>query len=248
MDYLPLSEAADRLSKERRYTIAKARKVLIASFMDELAFPVCREWWGMVTCDYQSFALPSRNDVPVPRDFWRMEHAKSFHHPDGYLPTGSWGRWRKVCDFDKAICLTGDTAIYRYPELFDFVGHRTSPVTIETKAIDVRLFPTDLERICKDRQHKALLRRIERRPSVPAGNLTKSDSEKIWASMIVYGLEAGDRLDIASDRRRVLEFVQEIASNESVEALISERVMRRMADRIVEAANERIVSRGPPTS
>lgn len=249
IDFVPLPAAVEEIATRGNVTSNVAREAIIATFMDAQATAICDAYWRTATVGGQPLQGPAPDENAVPADFWHLSHAR--HAPeDGWLvPSGYSGVWSETASFRSEICLSAEWAAVRYPEFPDLRRFGSQPVDIQTCAMDVRICRADIEALIQrgkgQRRFEAIIKRAQRKPSIAQGNLSKSDSERLWARLCCNFLMIAQLEDLASNPDKILEVVRATAHNVSYDGLVSDRMMRRIAALIAEEAQMLAEKRGP---
>lgn len=250
MDAMPLRAAVEQIHSRSHVTREVARRALIATFMEGEATAICDAYWRNAVVDGRPLPAPAPEENAVPADFWHLNHAELAPDESGYVTSGYSGRWGEIADFRTEICLSGNWASIRFPEFEELRVLGGQPVNIENCAMDVRIFPVDLdaliERGKKRGKFEALLKRAARKPAIVQGNLSKSDAERLWARLCCNFLTLSQQSELASNPDKILEAVRSTAAHVGENEAVSDRMMRRIADMIAEEAQRLAERSGPP--
>lgn len=255
-DWVSMADAVAELVRGKKLTERMARKVIIASLIDERLWAAADSYWRDSTPAISGRARERgehvQDDCCVPSDFWRMEHAQHFDRRcnGSERPTGSWGYWgpEGTNQFATQIVLTGFAAGDRYPDFRELIEEGSSTVTLEWTAIGVALSAVDLERLMQSGSFSALLRRVERRPSVRWGNVSRSDAFRVIARCCATFLTIAEQEELAANPSRLLQAFQNVAGTSAENAAISDRVLRGFADQVASEARQlaQIASQSAP--
>jgi hypothetical protein len=250
MEFLPLPAAVKEIAARSVVTEAVARGVLIATFMTGQATAVCDAYWRRAIVGGRALPSPAPDEDGVPADFWHLNHANVPPVDADYVTSGYSGQWSATANFTNEFCLSSEWASLRFPEFTELRQYGSQPVDIQFCAMDVRICPADLEAIIergkRQRQFDALIKKANRKPSITHGNLSKSDSERLWARLCCNFLFLSHQHQLATNPDKVLDLVRSTVSNVSEESAVSDRMMRRIADLIAEEALRIAGRRGPP--
>lgn len=113
MDFVPLAQAVAEIASRKRVTEAAARKVLVATFTDGCAAPICDAFWRRAFVRGEVIEGPAPDENAVPADFWHLNHADVVPRANGLMPSGRWGGWDKSAEFHIEQCFTGFAAASR---------------------------------------------------------------------------------------------------------------------------------------
>lgn len=247
---MPLRAAVEQIHARNAVTRDVARRALIATFMEGEATAICDAYWRNAIVEGRPLPAPAPEDNAVPADFWHLNHAELSPDEPGFVTSGYSGRWGEIADFRTEICLSSNWASIRFPEFEDLRALGGQPVDIEICAMDVRIFPVDLdaliERGKKRGKFEALLKRAGRKPAIVRGNVSKSDSERLLARLCCNFLIVAQQHQPASNPEKVLEMVRSTAANAGQDAAVSDRMMRRIANMIADEAQRLAERSGPP--
>lgn len=246
MDFVPLVQAVAEIASRKGVTEAAARRVLVATFMDGGATPICDAFWRRALVRGEVIEGPAPDENAVPADFWHLNHADMIPRAKGLIPSGRWGWWDASADFHIEECFTGFAAASRYPDIEGLRRYGSEPVTVQMSAMDVRICQADVDAIIRRGGFSALLKRVERRPAITTGNLTKSDAERLWAKVCCNFLWVGGASQIAQHPDKLLKAVRSTSETVSEDQAVSDKVMRRMAELIAEEAAKLAYRQGPP--
>jgi hypothetical protein len=246
MDFVPLVQAVAEIASRKGVTEAAARRVLVATFMDGGATPICDAFWRRAFVRGEVIEGPAPDENAVPADFWHLNHAEMIPRANGLIPSGRWGWWERSANFHIEECFTGFAAASRYPDLEGLGRYGSEPVTVQMSAMDVRICQADVDAIILRGGFSALLKRVERRPSITTGNVTKSDAERLWAKVCCNFLWVGGASEIAHNPDKLLKAVRSTSETVSEDQAVSDKVMRRMAELIAEEAAKLAYRQGPP--
>jgi hypothetical protein len=239
-DFVPLPAAVEEIAARSAVTPTAARKALIATFITRRAVAICDAYWRTATVGGRALQGPAPDESAVPADFWHLDHA-NLSRDDGWLvPSGYLGKWNDTANFQSEICLSAEWAADRYPEFPDLRHLGGRPVEFQTCAMDVRICSADIDALVErgktPRQFEALLKEARRKASIAQGNLSKSDSERLWARLCCNFLTLSQQWEIASNPDKILERVRSTCSRVSEDEQVSDRMMRRIADLIADEA------------
>lgn len=182
-DFLGLNTAAEMVSTECKYTIPRARRIVIATLLahnrgapDFQAMGIENWHWGNEKdrCENQF------QDFASPRDaFWNSAHA--FDQDGEELETsGRYANWKEGVFLNRFRGTPGDMVNRHF---YHFVGEDRNLIWIEQRVTDAGMLFRDIQSIIAQKSaHGRWLKRLERSEAKLMGH--RVARQEIWAAIV----------------------------------------------------------------